>query len=136
MTKMRVVSLAAVVVLATVLAACGGQGGGATNLSVDMTDFAFNPDTYTVPAGAEVTLNLVNSGSVEHEFVIMKAGYQVTLPFDADDEPQVFWEGEVEAAGTATYVFTAPTEPGEYQVVCGVQGHLESGMQATLTVTQ
>jgi plastocyanin len=136
MTKMRLVSLAAVLVLATALAACGGQPAGPTRLSVEMTDFAFTPDTFTVPAGGEVEITLTNSGSVEHEFVVMKAGYQVTLPFDADDEPQVYWEGEVEAAGSASYVFTAPSDPGEYEIVCGLPGHLESGMQGTLTVTE
>jgi len=135
MTKMRIAGLASVLVMKAVLAACGGQPAGATSLSVELNDFSFTPNTFCVPAGGEIELTLTNGGSVEHEFVIMNAGYQVTMPFDADDEPQVYWEGEVEAGESMSFVFTAPSEPGEYEVVCGVQGHLESGMLGSLTVT-
>jgi uncharacterized cupredoxin-like copper-binding protein len=64
----------------------------------------------------------------------MEAGYQVTTPFDADDEPHVYWEGEVEAGESGTFTFTAPSEAGDYQLVCGVAGHVEAGMVGTLTV--
>ena len=35
---------------------------------------------------------------------------------------------------TETVTFTAPTEPGEYQVVCGIEGYLEGGMLGELVV--
>jgi uncharacterized cupredoxin-like copper-binding protein len=114
------------------LAACGGSR--AAELSITATDFAFTPANVTVDAGQEVTLTLTNNGSVEHEWVLMEAGYQVTTPFDADDEPHVYWEGEVEAGESGTFTFTAPSEAGDYQLVCGVAGHVEAGMVGTLTV--
>ena len=138
MSKSRLVSLAAFVVLSAALAACGGQSsrGGSTNLSVDMSDFAYTPSAMSVPAGVEVHLSLTNSGSVDHEFVIMKDGTQVRPPFSQDDEPNVYWEAEAAAGQTGSYVFMAPSDPGQYEIVCGIPGHLEAGMEATLTVTQ
>jgi uncharacterized cupredoxin-like copper-binding protein len=121
----------AALALSMLLGACGGGGA---ELAITATDFAFTPANVSVEAGQEVTLTLTNNGSVEHEWVIMAAGYQVTTPFDADDEPHVYWEGEVEAGETGTFTFTAPSQPGDYQLVCGVAGHLEAGMVGTLTV--
>lgn len=122
-------------VLALVLAACGSAAARpSTSFSVELSDFKFTPDKFVVPAGQQITLTLTNKGAVEHEFVIIKKGQQVTQPFDADDEDKVYWEHELEAGKTETVTFTAPSEPGEYEVVCGVEGHLEAGMKATLTV--
>lgn len=120
---------------ALILSACGGSGAS-TSLTVKLTDFTFTPNTFTVPAGEQLTLALSNTGAVEHEFVIMKLGTQATSPFDEDDEPNVYWEVELDKGKSDTVTFTAPTEPGEYQVVCGTQGHLEAGMIGTLTVVK
>ncbi len=133
--KSRITFLVLVLALVGVLAACGGGGSSAsTNLKVDMVEFMFQPDTYTVPAGQEITIELKNSGAIEHEFVIMKFGTQVSEPFSEDDEDNIYWEHEVEAGKTDTVTFTAPTEPGEYQVVCGISGHMEAGMVGKLVV--
>jgi uncharacterized cupredoxin-like copper-binding protein len=124
----------AALVVSLLLSACGGNGPA--NLNVVATDFAFTPAELTVAAGEEVSLTLTNNGSVEHEWVIMEAGYRMTTPFDDDDEPHVYWEGAVAAGESMTFAFTAPSEPGEYQVVCGIPGHVEAGMTGTLTVTE
>jgi len=124
-------ALTAVLMLATLLAGCGPKK---VSLSVDLTDFTFTPSSWEIPAGAEVTITLVNNGTQEHEWVLMNKGYQVTIPFDDDDEPYVFWEGEAEPGETMTFTFTAPTETGEYQVVCGTPAHLEAGMLGSATI--
>jgi plastocyanin len=132
MNKRNFFLLSVLVMLAAmVLTACGPK---AVTFDVEMKDFAFEPNTWEVPAGANVTLNLTNTGTQEHEYVIMILGKDVTLPFDDDDEPNIFWEHEVEPGGTATVEFTAPTEPGVYNIVCGTAGHLEQGMEGTLTI--
>jgi uncharacterized cupredoxin-like copper-binding protein len=120
------------------LAACATSvaQGASKQLSVELTDFTFAPDTFTVPAGQEVTLNLKNTGKVEHEFVIIKLGQQVTMPFDDDDEAKVYWEVEVGAGESQSVKFTAPAEPGTYAVVCGQPQHIEAGMKGTLTVVK
>lgn len=116
-----------------VLASCGG--GPATVFEVVMTDFQFTPNTYTVPAGEEITLNITNNGAVVHNFVIMKLGITAGDTFDAEDEPNVYWqETDIQPNGDITTTFTAPTEPGEYQVICRTAGHIASGMIGKLVV--
>jgi uncharacterized cupredoxin-like copper-binding protein len=125
-----------VVVLALgVSAALAGCGASGPKISVTLTDFAYTPNAFTVPAGAQVTLQATNNGSVEHEFAIMKKDTSVAPPFGDKDEGNIFWElDEILPGTTKTATFTAPTEPGTYEVVCGLAGHIEKGMVATLTV--
>ena len=130
MKKIFVVMLL-VVVSALALAGCGPK---TATLDVEMKDFSFTPNAFEVPAGATVTLNMTNSGTVTHEYVIMMFGKDATPPFSSDDEGNIFWEKEVEMGKTESVTFTAPTEPGEYHIVCGVPAHIEQGMVATLTV--
>ncbi len=66
--------------------------------------------------------------------MIVKPGEEITLPFDEDDESKVFWEAEVQPGETQTFTFTAPEEPGDYTIVCGLPAHLEQGMQGVLQV--
>ncbi len=123
-----------ILALAFVLTACGGKSGKVT-LNVATTDTGYDSKTYTVPAGAEITLKMTNNGSVVHEFAILKLGEHVSSPFSDDDEAKIFWElDDVEAGETKSGTFTAPTEPGEYDIVCGIPGHIELGMVATLIV--
>jgi uncharacterized cupredoxin-like copper-binding protein len=118
--------------LVLLLAACGPKG---PTIDVTLTDYAYNPTTFTVPAGATVKLNATNKGGVEHEFAIMKLGTSVTPPFGDKDEGNIYWElDEIQPGTTKSDTFTAPSEPGDYEVVCGLAGHIESGMVATLTV--
>jgi uncharacterized cupredoxin-like copper-binding protein len=124
--------LAMVIVLSLVLTACSG-GGPTTDLKVDMTDFTFTPNHFTVPAGQAITLTATNSGAVVHEFVIMKLGTTVGADFGEEDQPNIYWEIQVQPGSNMTTTFTAPA-PGEYQVVCGVSGHFMAGMVASLTV--
>ncbi len=120
--------------LSMILTACGASDAPSTNLKVDFSDFAFNPEKFVVPAGQEITLTAKNSGAVEHEFVIMNLGATVGEDFGDEDEDNIYWEVELEAGDSATITFTAPSEPGEYQVVCGVEGHFVAGMVGSLTV--
>jgi len=121
-----------ILALSLILAACGSKNA---TLNATATDTGYDSKTYTVPAGAEVTLNLTNKGAIEHEFAILKKGEHVTPPFGEKDEGKIFWELDGVAAGTtASGTFTAPTEPGEYDVICGIPGHIELGMTATLIV--
>jgi plastocyanin len=118
--------------LSLALTACGGAGN---TINVTMTDFAYLPNSFTVPAGAQITLNAKNNGATEHEFVIMKKGFSVTPPFGDKDESNIYWElDQIEAGTSKTATFTAPSEPGTYEVVCGLLAHIEKGMVATLIV--
>ncbi|HEX2697667.1 MAG TPA: cupredoxin domain-containing protein [Anaerolineales bacterium] len=119
--------------VALILTACSKSNTATIN--VTFKDYTYNPNTWTVPAGGQVTINATNNDPVEHEFAIMKKGTSVTPPFGDKDEGNIFWELDEIAAGTTkTATFTAPTEPGEYEVICGLAGHIEKGMVGTLVV--
>lgn len=119
--------------LSLILTACGGSNK--TTLNVTSTDSGYDSKTYTVPAGAQVTVKMTNNGAVQHEFAVLKLGQHVTPPFGEKDEDKIFWELDgVDPGTTKSDTFTAPTEPGEYDIVCGIPGHIEQGMTATLVV--
>lgn len=115
------------------LSACGA-GGPTTTINVIMTDFQFEPSEFTVPAGQEITVNATNNGAVLHELVIFKLGTDAGEKFGDEDEENIYWEVEVGPGGKSTTTFTAPDEPGEYYVTCGIEGHLEAGMNGKLIV--
>lgn len=119
--------------LSLVLTACGASGPS-TTIDVEFTDFKFTPDAFAIPAGETITINAKNSGAVVHEFVIMKLGTTVGEDFGAEDEENIYWEVEVLPGESATTTFPAPSEPGEYQLVCGTEGHFIAGMVGSLTV--
>ena len=129
-------SLILVVVSLVVIACAPASGNGAkTTYAVDLADFKFAPNSFVVPAGKEITLNVANKGANIHEFVIMKAGTKVEAPFGDKDEGNIYWEVDnVQAGESKTEKFTAPSQPGTYQIICGEPNHLEMGMVGTLTV--
>ena len=136
---------------ALVLAACGGNNGddaaadepeSATIQVVendiyygDSNDNAANPPTWTVPAGGEVTANITNNGALEHNWAIVELGAEVPNPFVEEDGSDIILQdsGLTPAGEEATYTFTAPADPGEYQVICTVPGHYPL-MQGVLVV--
>lgn len=133
--KKSILVVVVLVLASVVLAACsggGGSAGGGTKISATLTDFHFEPTTWTVPAGAQVTLTLKNEGAVEHDWVLVSA--PVTPP--AGEDTDVLFEAKVNAGETKDFTFTAPTTPGEYQVICDIAGHLEAGMEGKLVVSQ
>jgi plastocyanin len=122
------------VILSLVLTSCGG-GGPSTTLNVTLTDFQFTPNQYTVPAGKEITLNVSNTGAVVHNFIIMKLGTTAGASYDEEDDANVYWaEKDIQPGGDLSVTFTAPAEPGEYEVVCRTEGHIASGMVGKLIV--
>ena len=130
---MKKIILSLVLSLVFVLSACGG-GGASTTIDVIFAEFTFTPAEFAVPAGQEITINATNNGAVVHEFVIMKFGQTIGDDFGDEDEGNIYWEIEAEPGTSVTGTFTAPTEPGEYQVVCGTEGHFVAGMIGKLTV--
>lgn len=123
------------VVLLTLLLASCGEAGPTTTINVTMTDFQFTPNQFTVPAGQEITINVTNTGVVVHNFIVMKLGTTAGATYEDDDDANVYWdEKDIQPGGDFSVTFTAPTEPGEYEVVCRTDGHIASGMIAKLVV--
>jgi len=123
-----------VVILALLLSSCG-EAGPTTTINVTLTDFQFTPNQFTVPAGQEITINVTNTGAVVHNFIIMKLGTTAGATYEEDDDANVYWgEKDIQPGGDLSVTFTAPTEPGEYEVVCRTEGHIASGMVGKLVV--
>lgn len=122
--------------IALILTACGSSPSGpSTSINVTMTDFAYSPNSFTVPAGKPISFSATNNGAVAHSFIIMQLGHEVQAHFSDTDQANVFWEQkEVQPGTSAQATFTAPTAPGTYQIVCGNAGHFEAGMVAKLIV--
>lgn len=122
--------------LVLALAACSsGPSKPSTTINVTMTDFAFTPNTFTVPAGAQISFTAVNNGTAVHSFTIMKKGQDVSGHYTDADKPNIFWEKiPVNPGETVTDTFAAPADPGTYQIICREPGHFEAGMVAKLIV--
>jgi uncharacterized cupredoxin-like copper-binding protein len=130
-------SLTPLVILITLfLAACGPGNGASTSINIELNDFSFTPNQFTLPAGTEITVHATNEGSVEHNFVIMKLGTDAGREFDDEDQPNVYWEAEIQAGDSQTFTFTTPGQPGVYQILCDIPGHLQAGMFGTVTVVK
>jgi len=134
-------NLSAITVLSTlcvmILSACGPGGGPSTSLQLTMTDFAFTPNSLSVPSGKEITIRVTNNGAVAHDLMIMMLGSELVSGDHAGSQAHAnaYWEQELLAPGTMKEsTFVAPSEPGEYQIICGVAGHLEAGMTGKLVV--
>jgi plastocyanin len=110
------------------------KAGTPAQIDVTMTDFHYTPSEWTIPAGKEVTMNIRNDGAVGHEYVIMKFGKSAGDKFGPEDEENIFWEVEVDAHSSKNVKFTAPSDIGAYEILCGTAGHMEAGMKAALTV--
>ena len=48
----------------------GDGGDGAAAQTMTIADFAFDPDTLTVPSGQDVTIEVTNNDDVEHSFTL------------------------------------------------------------------
>ncbi|MDT7041042.1 cupredoxin domain-containing protein [Candidatus Nitronereus thalassa] len=108
--------------------------GPTHQISVTATDFKFMPNIWTLQSGQPVSITFMNHGVQEHEWVLLKQGAEVVLPFDDDDESKVYWEIESGPGATKEGRFVVPAQPGSYTIVCGKPRHIERGMKATLLV--
>jgi plastocyanin len=115
--RLPILLVAAVFVLGA--AACGDDDdddtsdGGGDSAAAELTiqDTAF-PDTLEVASGATVTV--INEDAFEHTVTSEDGGF------------------DVEVGASETTEFDAPTEPGDYDVVC----EIHPSMSMTLTVTE
>ena len=130
---MKKTFLILIIVSSVLLTSCG-RNQPATMIRVSMTDFAYNPNDFVVPAGRDITLDVVNNGAVVHNFIVMKAGTSLGQNFGEEDEMNIYWKIELAPGQSTTTSFVAPPEPGEYLIVCSTAGHYEAGMTSKLVV--
>lgn len=97
----------------------GSDGGGVNSedsVTLVATEFAYDPSSVTVSAGAPVEVLLDNQGVVEHD-VTLEEGESEVVHVAAGDT----------GSGTLTL------DEGSYTFYCSVPGHREAGMEGTIT---
>lgn len=128
------VGLSIIIILSALLAACSsGSTPSGNNINVTLTDFVFSPAAWSVKAGSQVSLTVINNGAVDHNWTLMSKA--VTGSYSDADAANVIYKLDAPTGKTVVGTFTAPAQAGDYQVICTVSGHLEAGMIAKLTVT-
>jgi len=129
-----------------VLATCT-SGPEPLEVSLQASEFRFEPATIEVMAGQQVTVMMQNMGTVEHDFVIQDIPVEQTTAESATAEPGMAGHTMDETAmepavhmgamaGMTDSVTFVPTKPGTYEFFCAVAGHREAGMVGTLMVRE
>jgi plastocyanin len=126
------------------LSACASSNAvPATEITVDMNEFLYEPASISIPVGQPVELILINSGAQEHDFVVQEinvinvekegdsGGAHHTHEADVDYDLHI----STSAGGTSKLSFTV-TEPGTYKIFCSIQGHEIAGMIGELVVVE
>jgi len=132
---MKRISVVLVLLLVSPVAACGDDdgGGGDGSFSVALDDFSFAPGTVSASAGSEVTVNVSNIGGIQHSWVLLNAGDEVSTTAEITDDRILASTADLDPGQSDTVTFTAPAA-GTYQIVCHIPGHTEAGMVGTLQV--
>ena len=159
---MRFRYLASIAALALVTAACGGTttgdnvvgdpptsvAAGTTAepriIDVELTEFAFTPDSFDVEVGETVTFVVTNNGVVEHYFELSNdheveehlasghAEHQEDLDIELEEEAEeLILELAPGATGELTVTFEDTTTLTA--IVCLIPGHYDAGMEAGIT---
>ncbi len=121
-----------------------GASPATGDVSVALNEWSVTPSAIAFSAGS-VTFAVTNQGTMNHEFVVLRAQTQ------AADIPVASFEGETgrvneDTAGTnvgetgdlaaaATKSLTVDLKPGHYVFFCNLPGHYQSGMHVDVTVS-
>ncbi|MCE8012107.1 cupredoxin domain-containing protein [Billgrantia desiderata] len=152
---MRKTLLALALGLTTTTAIAAGEHGGShaevSDADIDRTirveagDMWFDPENLDIAPGETIKFEIVNTGNLEHEFVIGDAEAQEAHRKmmqemgsaghgghgghgdhgdHGDDMPAV----TIAPGETATLVWTAPQDVSNLEFACNLPGHYEAGM--------
>jgi plastocyanin len=100
----------ALLLTALLLAACGGSGGAVPDLEIVAEDLGFDTDRLQVPAGGQVTIQVVNKDqAVLHNFHVTDAPGEPATRLEAGPNSQNLTL-RIDAVGT--YTFICDTHPG------------------------
>lgn len=94
--------------------AAAAQAGG--QQVIELYDFYFTPDRFTISANSDVPVTIVNQGDAPHNFEIKEQDISVDVAPGQREE----------------VVINLP--PGTYKFICNVPGHKQVGMNGSLVV--
>lgn len=101
--------------------------GPQAELTVSMTEFAFDPPRATLTPDAAVTA--VNDGSIEHNWTVLSAPIAAEAEL-ADVEELFSLSANAGEEGSGSLDLDA----GTYQVICTIAGHFDAGMVGEISV--
>ena len=128
-TPSAMLRISALGLLAAAVIGCGGSSATPTPtpspeptpeaaaVVVEASEFKYVPPELTIASAGSTTIELVNKGTVEHDFTIDALDFKVAVPIGK----------------TATGTLTDPA-PGTYEFYCTVPGHKAAGMVGSLVV--
>ena len=124
------------------LSACGSAAPEPLVMDITMSEFAFSPNVIEAKVGQQVTINMVNSGALQHEIMFGRDammmggqpnGYEMDMFSMAGMQPSVTFSEGMEGMQGDMVMGQSGMEHGGYSVI------LPPGQQAaqmTLTVTE
>lgn len=106
-------------------------------VSVELGEYFFAPNEITLQVDQPYKLELKTTGELKHEFTA--DAFYGTVAFRKAQDTAGEYKGprpsEIEVfAGQQTDLYLIPTEVGEYELVCEIEGHKEAGMVGTIMV--
>jgi len=133
----RLITIIVLTLTALVLVACNGdaESNEPEPVTLDYTgfdEFRYDPETTTVKTGAQVTINFMNKGVLEHNWMLASNSIELTEVSEEDAVGEAL-SGLVPGGKSKTFTFTAPPA-GTYKVLCTVPGHAAAGMMAEFKV--
>ena len=124
------------VLIGLAASACGSQQEPTStappedpDVTVALTAYRFGPADLTFPAGDTVTVEVRNFDSIGHDWALLTTTVEGEAEFRHD---MIAERIEVRASAVERLTFQVP-EPGVYQIVCTIGGHISQGMIGTLT---
>ena len=106
-------------------------------VTVELGEYFFEPNVITLQVDQPYKLELKTTGQLKHEFTA-DAFYR-SIAFrkaqDASGEYKGPYPSEIEVfPGQQTDLYLIPTQVGEYELVCEIEGHKEAGMVGKIVV--
>lgn len=134
-TPRRVRSAALVLLILSGLAAGCSADASPRRVEIRIHYSQFDPSALSVPAGAAVTVVLINEDPIDHEWLIGDAAFHERHR-DGTEAHHGARPNEVSvpALGTVETTLTFAM-PGQLQYICHFPQHEAYGMVGTLTVT-
>lgn len=145
--------LAAALVTAFLVTACGSAPTAPQVVPIELTEFAIQSPIQVFRVGTPYRFTISNPGALSHEFVLMPEGQEHHMQDSRhaghhedgghaqgmDDQMKMdgsmlhISQSELFPGASVTVEFTF-SNPGEYQFGCYLPGHYEAGMFTTVTV--